>query len=151
MNHRAINVLLTGESQRGWWHLANHLEHLGCHRWFASTTEEVRALLGQRPFQLILSARPVTEHGPLIHLLRGPGRSVYYSVPVDGSCLWFQALPETSEGQHISALRPSEFVAILDDFIADQCVKYEQTARTGMPHQPRGEDRVRTLAASAPH
>ena len=113
-----MDALLISEDQRGCWHLARHLEQLGCNCWFASTTEEVRSLLGQRPFRFVLSTRPVTEPGPLMQMLRAPDRFVFYSFLVENSYLWFQAVPEILHGPRVSALRPSEFMRILDDLIA---------------------------------
>jgi len=118
MDRGRLNVLLIGEGQRSWWHLARQLELKGCHCWFASTLEEVGALLDQHPFHLVLSARPVTEQSSLMPLLRGPERSVFYAVPIEDSCLWFQAVPEDVDGRRRSAFRPSEFMSVLDDLIA---------------------------------
>jgi hypothetical protein len=118
MDQRGVDVLLIHESQRGWCHLAWQLEQLGRHCWFASTTEEVRAILDRHPLRLVLSTRPVRKGSVLMRLLRGPERSVFYSFPVEDGCLWFQALPEIIAGQRLSALRPSEFMSILRDLIA---------------------------------
>ncbi len=112
-----MNALFIGQSQRAWWHLARHLEERGCSCWFASTNEEVPALLGERPFHFVFSARPVTEGGALMDLLRAPERSVFYSFPVEDSCLWFQAVPSALR---ISALRPSEFMSTLNDLLVSQ-------------------------------
>ena len=122
-NHDGMNTLFISDNQRGCWHLARHLERLGCNCWFASTTEEVRSLLGQRSFRLVLSTRPVTARGPLMQMLRAPNRFVFYSFPVEDSCLWFQAIPDILHGPRVSALRPSEFMSILDDLIARCCVE----------------------------
>lgn len=115
-----MNALLIGESQRAWWHLARHLEQRGCNCWFASTNEELRVLLSQRPFHLVLSARPVTKGGPLMDLLQAPERFVFYSFRVESSCLWFQAIPEISDVSRLSALRPSEFTSILDALLISE-------------------------------
>ena len=115
-----MNALLIGESQRTWYPIARHLEQRGCSCWFASANEELRVLLSQRPFHLILSAYPVTEAGPLMYLLQGPERFVFYSFPVEDSCLWFQAIPEISNASRVSALRPSEFMSILDALLISE-------------------------------
>ena len=112
-----MNALFIVESQRAWGHLARRLEQRGCNCWFASRNEELRVLLSQRPFRLVLSARPVTESGPLLDLLRAPERFVFYSFPVEDSCLWFQAIPKSSSVSRVSALRPSEFISILDGLL----------------------------------
>ena len=113
-----LDVLLVGGSRQGWWHLAEHLEQLECHCWFASTAEDVQDLLVQRRFRLILSARPVTEGSNLMELVRAPERTVFYSFPVENGCLWFRALPEMIRGKHPSTLRPGDFISVLDEAVA---------------------------------
>jgi len=112
-----MNVLLIGDGQRAWWHLAMHLEQRGCKCWFASTIDELRVLLKQQSFRLVLSAHPVTDRGPLMDLLQDPERYVFYSFPVENSCLWFQAIPSSSM---VSALRPATFMSILDSLFASR-------------------------------
>ncbi len=119
-----MNALFVGESQRAWWHIARHLQGRGCSCWFASTNEELRVLLGQRPFRLVLSARPVTNGSALMHLLQAPERFVFYWFPVEDSCLWFQAIPEISNVSRVSALRPSEFMSILDVLLVSEGDRY---------------------------
>ena len=118
MDHNGLDVLFIGESKQSFWHLARYLQQRGFNCTFASGMDEVRIFLGQRPVRLVLSTRPVTERGPLLELLRAPDRFVFYSVPVEDSCLWFQAIPEFLHGTYESALRPSEFMQILNDIIA---------------------------------
>lgn len=110
-----MNVLFIGESERSCWHLARHVEELGCHCWFASTLAEIRTLLARYAFPMVLSTRPVTEGSPLMELLSGPVRTVFYSFPVEDGCLWFQAIPEVPYVRHVCAFRPGEFTSILDN------------------------------------
>jgi hypothetical protein len=117
---KQMNVLFICSNRQACWYLAKHLEQLGCHCWFASTIDELRVLLGQRTFRLVVSTRPVTEQGSLMRLLQAPDRFVFYSFPVEDGCLWFQALPEISAGLRVSALRPSEFLGILDDLVKSE-------------------------------
>jgi hypothetical protein len=112
-----MNVLFINESNRDCWQLGRHLENLGCHYWCASTSAEIRALFGQREFHVVLSAHPITERTPLMELLKG-SEIVFYSVPVEDSCLWFQAVPELSNKSRVSALRPREFRSMLENLIA---------------------------------
>lgn len=53
-----------------------------------------------------------------MELFLGSDCSVFYSYPVEDSCLWFQALPDGSDCR-MSAFRPSEFVEILDRLITE--------------------------------
>lgn len=119
MDERVLDVLLIGENERAWWHLARRLEKMGCRSWFASTPEEARTLVDRHPFPLILSASPVTKHSSLMQLVR-PNCNAFYFVPVEDSCLWFQAVPETSRGPRASALRPAEFMRLLGQLIAQK-------------------------------
>ena len=112
-----LDVLLVGGNRRGWWQLVLHLEQLACRCWFATTPDEVRDLLAQRRFRLILSARPITEGSRLTELLRAPERMVFYYFPVENGCLWFRAIPEMTAGERESALRPHEFVRVLQEFL----------------------------------
>ncbi len=141
MERGRLNVLLIGESEQGWWQLAKHLEQLGCHWWFASTIEEIEALLEVRSIQLVLSTRPVTEGSPLMELLSQPDCSVFYSYPVEDSYLWFQAVPDRRGRLRASALRPSEFAGILDDLV----VELQRSIGSG-----QGDQLVKVSAAGAP-
>jgi hypothetical protein len=117
MEQPAVDVLLIGQSSGSWAHLAKALRPMGFRCWLGSTPEEIRALLDLRQFGLVLSAQPITPHTYLMPLLEAPGRNIFYSVPVDGSCLWIQAFPENASGRPSSALRPSEFMAALKDLV----------------------------------
>jgi hypothetical protein len=121
-----LDVLLVGGSRRGWWHLAQHLNQLECHCWFAFTVEEVRALLVHHRFPLILSARPVTEGSSLMELLRAPERMVFYSFPVENGCLWFRAMPEIIPSERVFSLRPNEFISVLHEAVASLHAGYHQ-------------------------
>ena len=110
-------VLLIGDNQPGRAHLIEMLERLGCCCRFASTVEEIRALADRRSIRLVLSSRPVTEQGALLQLLRAPGRTIFYSFPVEDGCLWFRSFPEIVAGERMSAVRPSEFMRALNDLI----------------------------------
>ena len=118
MDQGLVDVLLISENQRGWYQLVEALERVGCRCWFASTAEELRALLDRHQFRLVLSKRPVTERSSLIQLLRGPERNIFYCVLVEDGWLWFRAFPEIVAGQRLSAVRPGEFMRTLNDLIA---------------------------------
>lgn len=119
MGRSRLNVLLIGQSEHARWQLTRHFEQLRCHCWFASTTKEIAALLDNLPLRLVLSARPVTEGSALMELLSRPGRSVFYSYPVEGGCLWFEAAPDGHGRLKYSALRPNEFPSILNDLVLE--------------------------------
>lgn len=120
-----MNVVFICNNQQGCWYPVRRLEQLGCSCWFASSNEELEVLLAQHPFSLVVSTRPVTEHGSLMCVLQAPRRFVFYSFPVEQGCLWFQAIPEVSEGPRASALRPSEFMSILSNLVISEGANYE--------------------------
>lgn len=136
MEHTALNVVLIGENARAWWHLGRHLEQMGCTAWFASTSEEARAVVERHLVRVILSGRPVTERSPIMRLVR-PGRSVFYSVPVESGCLWFEAMPEVSSVRPMRALRPAEFIRLLDNLIRDSAATgWIEPERHWLPTMP---------------
>jgi hypothetical protein len=140
MERGRLNVLLIGESERGWGQLTRHLEQLGCHCWFASTIKEIGVVLESVAFRLILSSRPVTEGSALMGLLSRPDCGVFYSYPIESGCLWFEAAPERRGRLKSSALRPSEFTITLDNLI----VELQKSIST-----IQGKNLVRASAAGA--
>lgn len=126
MAREELDVLLVGGNRQGWWRIAQHLEQMGCHCWFALTAEDVRDLLARSRFRLILSARPVTERSNLMELLRAPDRTVFYSFQVENGCLWFRAMPEIIRGERLSTFRPGEFIGVLDAAVASLRDDYHQ-------------------------
>jgi hypothetical protein len=115
----SVNVLLIGESEQECQDLARPLEQRGWACWFASRMEDVRSLLDQRPFHLVLSTRPVTQGSALMELLGKAACSVFYSYPVDGSCLWLQASRQGRACLETPAIRPGEFLRTLDRIVAE--------------------------------
>lgn len=119
MDQQIINALLIAESQKRGWNLAARLKLLGCKCWVATTREDVRALLRQHPFQLVLSTRPITDRGPLMELLKDDSqRVVFYSFPVAKRFLWFQALPEFVDGEVPRPLGTRELMSLLEGLAA---------------------------------
>ena len=117
MSDNKLNVLLIWECRRGIGHLAQKLEELDCSCSFARNTVEVRALLENHSFPLVLSTRPITEHSDFMRLLCRTSCIIFYSFPIEDGYLWFRALPEPSGPQPTSVLRPSEFMSALTDLI----------------------------------
>jgi hypothetical protein len=129
LDRTAINALLIAESHRSWRNFVGRLECLGYKCWVASTMEEARVLLRQRPFRLVLSTRPVTNRGPLMELLREPERAVFYSFPVADSFVWFQAAPAFVDGEVPRTLRLSELMIVLEGLVT--CWRSEPSASDG--------------------
>lgn len=118
MQSRPIDVLLFGQKERDWWQLESRLLQTGCRPWIASTPEEAEALAGRHSFRLILSATPLTQRNPLMRFIHSQC-TAFYSIPVDGGCLWCQAVPETSGGPRAPLFRPAEFLLFLNRLIAE--------------------------------
>lgn len=53
-------------------------------------------------------------------LLQDPERFVFYSFPVEHGYLWFQVIPEIRSGSRVLALRPSQFMSLLDDLVTSE-------------------------------
>lgn len=119
MNQDFVNVLLIGESERGCRQLATRLERRGCRWWFASATNDIRSLLEERPFHLVLSTRPVVQGSIIMDLLNGFACNVFYSYPIEDSCLWLQAAQYGRACTKAPVLRPSEFGSALDRMVRD--------------------------------
>lgn len=119
MEQSGVNVLLIGESERGCCQLARRLEERGCHWWFASTMSDVRSLLDERPFQLVLSTRPVPPGSAIMELLHRSACNVFYSYPIEDSCLWLQAARHGQTCLKAPLLRPSEFASVLDEMMME--------------------------------
>jgi hypothetical protein len=135
-----INALLIAESHRGWRNFVARLERLG-YNCFVATLEEVRVLLRQRPFRLVLSTRPVTNRGPLMELFREPGRAVFYSFRLVDRFVWFQAVPEFADSEVPRTLRLSDLMVVLERLIT--CWRSEPSALpTKTSTCPREGDRA---------
>lgn len=119
MEQSGVNVLLIGESERSCWQLAKRVEERGCRWWFASTISDVRSLLDERPFHLVLSTRPVTQGSAIMELLHGSPCNVFYSYPIEDSCLWLQAAHDGRACLKAPVLRPSEFARALDEMVME--------------------------------
>jgi len=119
MERNGVNVLLVGENEQGCWHLMRRFEQRGCQCWFANGSDEVRSLLAARPFRLVVSTRPVSQANPLMNLLRGSDCSLFYSYPIEDSCLWLQPIRDGQLCLNAPSLRPSEFMGLLDKLVTE--------------------------------
>jgi hypothetical protein len=120
MEANKTSALLVGESPQGSGLLSSRLQARG---WscgsFASSAAEVWSQLRQREFDLVLTPlrlRDVTLF-PLIDFLEASRTSLFFFRPVEGGCSWLPALRFGKKCFGSDALRPSEFVASLDDLM----------------------------------
>lgn len=116
-----LNVLLIGETQRSFSHIAGRLEKTGCRCRFAKSYEEARRYLQTESFDLILSVAPPSDNAisSLADLLAGTPATFFYALPVEESCWWLPALRQGERCFGAPALRPSEFASLLDEVVAE--------------------------------
>jgi hypothetical protein len=114
-----LNALLVGESILGASFLVNRLWQRGCRCQFATSYEELRAVLKEKDIDLVLC--PTRLHGrnllPLIDLLDGSNVSLFYAQSVEEGCWWLPALRKGHKCFGSCAVRPSEFIPVLDEVI----------------------------------
>lgn len=124
MEPRRAKVLLIGENPQGFSYLAKRLQDRGCECECAVSSQQACSLLRTQPFDLVLS--PMRLHDgslfSLISLLKGSGVTLFFSHAVEDGCWWLPALRHGHDCFGSSALRPSEFVAVLDKTIEEICL-----------------------------
>jgi hypothetical protein len=126
MNHGTVRVLLIGETKDGSSYLRAQLESRGCSCCFGRSTEESVALFDRHSFHLILSTSPLDYGDPYLTELADSNCTVYYSRVVENGCWW---LPLVRRGQRCwsaPALRPSEFVGVLDHLVKEIGINAER-------------------------
>jgi len=121
MGTRMPTALLIGENAQGSSYLAQRLQVRGLKCTFATSYQEACSLLRAQGFDLVLSPMRLREVSffSLIDLLDGSGATLFYSHAVEESCWWLPALRHGERCFGSSALRPSEFVSVLDETIAE--------------------------------
>jgi hypothetical protein len=114
-------ALLVGESAQGSSYIAKRLRERGCRCEFAASYEEALSLLGTHEFCLVLSPTRLrtTNLLPLMDLLEGSTASLFYAHSVERGCWWLPAIRRGHKCFGSYAVRPSEFVAVLDETIAE--------------------------------
>jgi DNA-binding NtrC family response regulator len=121
MRNRIPKALLIAENAHGCSYLANRLQGHGCDCSFATSYQEACSSLQSHGFELVLSPtklRGITVF-PLIDLLEGSTVTLFYSHAVEQGCWWLPALRHGEKCFGSSALRPREFVSVLDKVIAE--------------------------------
>jgi hypothetical protein len=121
MGFRKPKVLLIGETTNDSSYLAKRLEERGCHCSFTKSYQESASLLRQDGFDLVLSPARLRDCGgaSLIDQLSGSGATLFYYHAVERGCWWLPALRRGRECFGSPALRPSEFVTVLDELIKE--------------------------------
>jgi hypothetical protein len=114
-------VLLMGVNTQGFSYLMKRLQGHGCDCEFAGSYSQARLLLMNRIFDLVLTPMRLREEStfPLLALLSGSETNLFYSSSVEDSCWWLPAIRNGQSCFGAGALRPSEFVIVLDQTIAE--------------------------------
>ena len=147
MEPRKPKALLIGENPHGSWYLAKHLQERGCECEFAVSYREACSLLMTQGFDLVLSPMRLRDGSlfPLIGLLDGSGITLFYSHAVEDGCWWLPALRHGQNCFGSSALRPSEFVAALDEAIEEICFRAPVERKSRRSVAPRLPGSLATL------
>jgi len=121
MGTRIPKALLIGENAQGSSYLAKRLQVRGLECSFATSYQEACSVLSAQSFDLVLSPTRLREVSffSLIDLLDGSGATLFYSHAVEESYWWLPVLRHGERCFGSSALRPSEFVSVLDETIAE--------------------------------
>jgi hypothetical protein len=119
MSQECVKVLLLGESEEDWSHLALHLEDRGCDCWLAKSTEHAHSLLDIQKFQLVLTSKPLLLTNRMTGRLEELNCSVFYRFSVGDGCWWLPAMDHGKECLGATALRPREFVSVLDHLMRE--------------------------------
>jgi hypothetical protein len=148
MQDRKPNVLLLGENPQGSSYLVSRLEGHGCACRFAASYQEACLLLRKERFDLVLSPIRLCSGSvfPLIDVLEGSSTTMFYSHAVEDSCWWLPALRNGEKCFGSPALRPSEFIGLLDRIIGEIRSGASASPASGLPLP----DRVAAVAAVAP-
>jgi hypothetical protein len=120
-DNKRPKVLLIGENVQGFSYLASRLNNHGCECSFALSCQEAFLILRNRRFDLVLSPTSLSDGTlySIMNLLEGSDTTVFYSHAVERGCWWLPALRRGEKCFGSSALRPSEFVPLLDQTIKD--------------------------------
>jgi hypothetical protein len=117
MNHDGVRVLLISKSENGSSYLQGQLESRGCRCWCARSADDGVRLLEQRSFHLILSTAWLRQGDPLLARAAGSKCAVFFSYPVRDGCWWIPVVEQGRRCLGTSALRPTEFVRVLEQII----------------------------------
>jgi len=114
-------VLLIGESAQGCSLLSKRMEKRGCECNFVSSCLEALLRLDSQAFDLVLGPMRLRDGTlySIIGFLEGSATTVFYSYAVEDGCWWLPALRRGQRCLGSPALRPSEFIVLLDKTIRE--------------------------------
>jgi hypothetical protein len=119
MEAQKVDVLLIRKGQTGHSPLSNRLARRGCRCRFATSHQQVDAVLAAHHCDLVLG--PIRLHGdslyPLIEQLRGSTSTLFYFLSVEDGCWWLPAVWLGANCFGSPAIHNSEFGTVLDQTI----------------------------------
>jgi len=118
---RKPGVLLIGESPQDSSELSARMEMLGCQCRFVSSCREAQLVVRGQAFDLVLGPTRLPDGSlySLMNLLEGSGATMFYSFAVEYGCWWLPALWRGQKCFGSPALRPSEFMSLLNEMIRE--------------------------------
>jgi hypothetical protein len=119
MNRSGVKVLLLGESAKRSSYLLDRLEQRGCHCWFADSSEQGLALLDTHEFHVVLSTYSAHQASRMTAVLGRVNCGVFCCYPVEDGCWWVPLVGQGHKYLGVPALRPGEFVSMLDKMIRE--------------------------------
>jgi hypothetical protein len=121
MAAKTPRILLVAGSPMGVSFLAARLEKWACEIHFASSRIEADAFVSSHRFDLVLSEFGLWDgnSNSLAGSLIGSNATLVYSYPVETGCWWLPAVKNGQSCWGSLAMRPSEFIGFLDDFLKE--------------------------------
>ncbi|HXN18829.1 MAG TPA: hypothetical protein VN875_10890 [Candidatus Binatus sp.] len=121
MAAKTPKVLLIAASPMGVSFLVTRLKKWECEIHFASSCKEANTFVGSKRYDLVLSEFRLSDGSsyPLADLFLGSNTTLIYSYPVETGCYWLPAVKDGQSCWGSQAMRPSEFVAYLDDILKE--------------------------------
>lgn len=124
MSNRAPSVLVVEERPQGAAHLAEWLKR-GFDCSTVTSLRDAQQTLQNGEFDLVLSRSQLQDGSgrSLIPLLAGKPTTLYIAFPAHDTCWWLSAVLDGRECFGSGALRPSEFMGVLDHLVERRKVR----------------------------
>jgi hypothetical protein len=115
------DALLIGSNPRSDSPLSRRLGKQGCDCWFAPSRQKACDLIETHGFDLVLGPTRLDGSSlhPLIRRLDGSDSTLFYFQSVEDGCWWLPALLRGRNCFGAPALRPRQFVTVLDEVIEE--------------------------------
>lgn len=143
VNGQELNVLLIVDRAGSFATVTRKLEKNGCRCTFADSYEAAKGMVQAGSYELIFSAVPPRDNAlsSLTQALAGTQASVFYVHPVEDGCWWLPALLNGLPCFGAPAMRPAEFIGLLDQVVEDarsrRALGQRQPAPKFLPPQDR--------------